>query len=274
MSRKKKLIYKDISYVPNGHKRQKLDLYIPDEGGPFPLIIWVHGGGYRMGSKEDYVPFKYLKAGYAIASKNYRLSQHAVFPAQIEDVKAAVRWLRVRAVTYRLDPNLFGAWGSSAGGHLVGMLGTTGNISEFDVGENPEVSSRVQVVVDYFGPADFLQMDTQRLEKGMRHDPVDSPESRLIGGPVQQNKELSAKANPVKYVTPDAPPFLIIHGDQDLLVPFQQSLLLKDALKKAGVPVSFYRVKGGGHGAFKDSKVQELTMAFFNRYLKAGEQKK
>ena len=106
---------------------------------------------------------EYLKSGYAGASIGYRLSQHAIFPAQIEDVKAAVRWLRANAKTYRLDPNRFAAWGSSAGGHLVAMLGTTGDIAEFEVGENLEVSSWVQAVVDYFGPTDFLQMRVQAM---------------------------------------------------------------------------------------------------------------
>ena len=261
-------VYRDVVYVTDGHERQKLDLYVPAVGENLPLIIWVHGGAWRGGDKAHYIRMAYLKAGYAGASLNYRLSQHAVFPAQIEDVKAAVRWLRANAGTYRLDPNRFAAWGSSAGGHLVAMLGTAGDVAEFDVGENQKVSSRVQAVVDYFGPTDFLQMDTHSLPDGLVHDAPDSPESQLVGGPIQEHKDRVARANPITYVSKDDCPFLIIHGDRDKLVPYHQSVLLKDALEAVGVPVTFYKVEGGGHGWFKDPKVPELTKAFLEKHLK------
>ena len=261
-------VYRDVGYVTEGHKRQKLDLYVPDTGENLPLIIWVHGGAWRGGDKTHYVRMEYLKTGYAGASINYRLSQHAVFPAQIEDVKAAVRWLRANAETYRLNPNRFAAWGSSAGGHLVAMLGTTGDMEEFEVGENLNVSSRIQAVVDYFGPTDFLQMDAQSLPDGLVHDAPDSPESQLVGGPIQEHKDRVSRANPITYVSKDDSPFLIIHGDKDKLVPYQQSVLLKDALEEAGVPVTFYRVEGGGHGWFRDPKVPELTKVFLEQHLK------
>ena len=264
-------VYRDVAYVPEGHERQKLDLYIPEMGEDLPLIIWVHGGAWRGGDKTHTIRMEYLKAGYAGASLNYRLSQHAIFPAQIEDVKAAVRWLRANAKTYRLDPNRFAAWGSSAGGHLVAMLGTTGDVAEFEVGENLKVSSRVQAVVDYFGPTDFLQMDAQSLPEGLVHDAPDSPESQLVGGPIQEHQDRVARANPITYVSKDDSPFLIIHGDRDKLVPYQQSVLLKDALEAAGVPVTFYKVEGGGHGWFKDPKVPELTKVFLKKHLKRAD---
>ena len=253
---------RDLAYVSGGHPRQKLDLYLPKDGENLPLIINIHGGAFRTGSKESGVPLEYLDRGYAVASINYRLSQHAVFPAQIEDCKAAVRWLRAHASEYRLDPDRFAAWGSSAGGHLAAMLGTTGDARELDVGENLAASSRVQAVVDYFGPTDFLQMDAHRLPNGMVHDTPDSPESQLVGGPIQENKEKVAKANPITYLTKNAPPFLICHGDSDPLVPRHQSELLAAALKEAGVPVTFYTVKGGGHGRFNDPNVPRLTREF------------
>ena len=158
--------------------------------------------------------------------------------------------------------------GSSAGGHLAAMLGTAGHVKEFDVGENLNVSSQVQAVVDHFGPTDLLQMDAHRLPGGMMHDTADSPESLLIGGPIRENKEKVARANPITYVTKDAPPFLICHGEMDPLVPHHQSELLEAALKQAGVPVTLYTVKGGGHGSFKDPKVDELTSDFLARHLK------
>jgi acetyl esterase/lipase len=259
--------HRDMAYVTKGHERQKLDLYIPKDGTNLPLIINIHGGAFKGGSKEMGVPFEYLAQGYAVASINYRLSQHAVFPAQIEDCKAAVRWLRANAATYHIAPDRFAAMGSSAGGHLASMLGTTGDVKEFDVGENLQVSSRVQAVVDYFGPTDFVQMDAHRPPGGQVHDSADSPESLLVGGPIQQNKDKVAKANPITYVTKDDPPFLICHGDADPLVPCHQSELLEAALKKAGVPVTFHTVKGAGHGGFKDPKVPELTREFLRKHL-------
>jgi acetyl esterase/lipase len=262
--------HRDLAYVPGGHERQKLDLYLPMDGSNLPLIINIHGGAFRMGSKEQGVPLEYLRQGYALASINYRLSQHAKFPAQIEDCKAAVRWLRARAPEYRLDPKRFAAWGSSAGGHLAAMLGTTGDARDFDVGANLDQSSRVQAVVDYFGPTDFLQMDAHRLSNGMAHDPAGSPESELIGGAIQEHKEKVARANPITYVTPGDPPFLICHGDADQLVPHHQSELLEAALGKAGVPVTFYTVKGAGHGRFNDPKVPEMTRSFLANWLKSA----
>ncbi len=265
-------VHRDIAYVTNGHERQKLDLYVPSAGDkPLPLIVWIHGGAFKMGSKEgvpfDPPPLAYLEQGYAVASLNYRFSQHALFPAQTQDCKAAVRWLRTHAAQYHLNPNKFGAWGPSAGGHLSAMLGVTGHVTAFEVGEYLDISSRVQCVVDYFGPTDFLQMDTQRLPDGQIHDGADSPESELVGGAIQLNRAATARANPITYVTRDAPPFLIVHGDADPLVPHGQSVILVEALQKANVPVTFYTVKGAGHEHFSDPAVPEMTQAFLKKYL-------
>jgi acetyl esterase/lipase len=264
-------VCRDLAYVTEGHERQKLDLYLPEREENHPLIIWIHGGAFLMGSKEgssdDPLPLDYLAQGYALASINYRLSQHAIFPAQIEDCKAAVRWLRAHAARFNLDPTRFAAWGPSAGGHLSAMLGTTGHVTEFDVGEHLAVSSQVQVVVDYFGPTDFLQMDAQRLPDGQLHNPPDSPESELVGGPLQENKAKVARANPITYINSNAPPFLIVHGDQDPLVPYQQSILLVKALQEAGVEVTFYTVEGAGHGGFTDPHLPEVTRSFLAKHL-------
>ncbi len=150
------------------------------------------------------------------------------------------------------------------------MLGTTGDTTEFDAGPNLDQPSRVQAVVDYFGPTDFLQMDAHRLSSGMAHDTPDSPESQLVGGPIQEHVAKVARANPISYVTPADPPFLICHGDQDPLVPHHQSELLAAALEKAKVPVTFYTVKGAGHGGFKDPRVNELTREFLKQHLKSA----
>jgi acetyl esterase/lipase len=261
-------VLRNLAYVTNGHERQKLDLFIPPGAtNPLPLIIWVHGGAWLGGSKDQCPALSYLPKGYAVASINYRLSQHAIFPAQIEDCKAAVRWLRANAKEYNLDPNRFAAWGASAGGHLVALLGTAGDAKKFDVGANLDVSSRVQAVVDFFGPTDLTRMAQDALP-GSRidHDAPDAPEAKLIGGPVQEHKEKAATANPITYVAKDNPPFLIMHGNKDELVPYQQSELLRDALQKAGVPVTFKIIEGAGHG-FGGPDIDRQVAAFFDQQL-------
>ena len=178
-----------------------------------------------------------------------------------------MRWLRAHAAEYGLDAWRVAAYGPSAGGHLAAMLGTTGHTPDFDHGEYLDMPSSVIAVVDLFGPTDFLQMDAHRMPEGMVHDDADSPESELVGGPIQKNPDAVARANPVTYVSPDAPPFLIIHGDRDPLVPYHQSTLLVDALKQAGVPVIFRTVEGGGHGGFTDADLPDLVRTFLARHL-------
>jgi len=226
-----------------------LDIYLPEKAEKrLPLIVWVHGGAWMGGSKDGRSPaLQFASEGYAVAHVGYRLSGEAKFPAQINDCKGAVRWLRANAEKYQLDPEKFIAWGSSAGGHLVAMLGTTGGVKELEgTVNNLKESSRVQGVVDWFGPTDLLRMN--ETESDRRHDAPNSAESKLIGGPLLENKDKAAKASPTNYVSKDAPPFLIMHGDHDLEVPIRQSEILADALKKASVEVTFIPMKGAGHG--------------------------
>jgi acetyl esterase/lipase len=261
-------VLRDVPYVTDGHSRQKLDLYLPRDAARPPLVILIHGGAFRTGDKERENAARWLREGYAVAAANYRLSGDAIFPAQVEDCKAAVRWLRAQAGRYGYDPERFGAYGTSAGGHLAAMVGTTGGQAAFDAGEHRDVSSRVQAVVDNYGPTDFLQMDAHRLPEGQVHDAPDSPESELIGGAIQEHPDRVRAASPVTYVSADDPPFLIIHGDRDPLVPHHLSELLASALERAGVPVTFYTVKGGGHGRFDDPNVARLQSEFFARHLR------
>jgi acetyl esterase/lipase len=255
--------FKDLAYGPSD--ANKLDLYLPEKAdAPTPLIVWVHGGGWQQGDKKGGPALPFVAKGYAVASINYRLSKEATYPAQIEDCKAAVRYLRANAKKYNLDPDRFGAWGGSAGGHLVALLGTAGDVKELEgKGDNLDVSSRVQAVCDWFGPTDLAQM-------GGSHDKPDSPEAKLIGGPLQDNKDKVAKANPIIYVTKTAAPFLIMHGDQDKTVPPSQSDLLNEALKKAGVETSYEVVKGAGHGGEKFNTPESLKLVedFFDKHLK------
>jgi acetyl esterase/lipase len=259
--------HRDLAYVQDGHERQKLDLYVAAKAaGPLPVIVWIHGGGWRNGGKDRPPGITLAAQDYAVASINYRLSQHAVFPAQIEDCKAAIRWLRAHAKEYHLDPDHIGVWGASAGGHLVAMLGTTGGVKELEgTGGNLDRSSRVQAVVDLFGPTDLLKMG------GSHNNPM-SPESLLIGGPLQENKAKAAKANPIAYVTREAAPFLILHGDKDPAVPISQSELLAEALKQAGVAVIFKPIPDAGHGgpAFSSPENLKMIKEFFDKHLKKG----
>jgi acetyl esterase/lipase len=267
-------VHTNLEYVLGGHARQRVDLYLPAKADtPLPVIVWIHGGAWLAGSKDgggSALPF--VGKGYAVASINYRLSQHAVFPAQIEDCKAAIRWLRANAKTYNLNPERIGVWGASAGGHLVALLGTAGGAEELEGKDgNADQSSRVQAVVDFFGPTDFLQMDAHAVPgAGLKHDPPSSPESRLIGGAIQENVEKAERANPIKYVTRDAPPFLIVHGEQDPLVPCHQSELLYEALKRAPSDVTFYKIAGAGHGGpeFNTDMMRAAVQAFFDKHLK------
>ena len=261
-------VYRNLEYVQGGHERQKLDLYLPEKAdGPLPVIVWVHGGAWLAGSKDGGGPaLPFVGKGYAVAAINYRLSQHATFPAQIEDCKAAIRWLRANAKTYNLAPDHIGVWGASAGGHLVALLGTSGDVKDLEGKEGPtDQSSRVQAVVDWFGPTDLTKM-------GGSHDQPNSPEARLLGGPVQDNKDKAARASPITYVAKDNPPFLILHGDKDPTVPFSQSVLLAEALKKAGVEVTLQPVKGAGHGGREFSSAENLKLIeeFLDRHLKQG----
>ncbi len=262
---------RDLEYVTGGHERHRLDLFLPEKApGPLPLIIWVHGGGWRNGSKDGCPPLRqgFLERGYAVASINYRLSSHAVFPAQIEDCKAAIRWLRAHASEYGLDAGKFGVWGSSAGGHLVALLGTSGDVKEFDVGGNAGTSSRVQAVCDFYGPTDFVKFaSTPGYES---HASATSPEANLLGGAPLENKDKAARASSITYITKDDPPFLIVHGDKDPVVPLNQSEALHAALETAGMGTHLHIIHGAGHGGagFAGQDITDMVAKFFDETLK------
>ncbi len=265
-------VYRDLAFVGGGHERQKLDLYLPQEADhPIPVIVWIYGGAWRAGSKEanPLLSFvvSFVNDGFAVVSVNYRLSQHATFPAQFEDVRLALEWLRANAGTFGLDVDHMAAWGNSSGGHLAALLGTTTGVP---LATNTNPSTRVQAVVDFFGPTDFLQMDEHRLPDGLIHNTPDSPESQLIGGAIQDNRDKALRANPITYVTSDDAPFLIVHGDADKLVPLHQSQLLYNALTSSGVAATFRTLEGAGHGgpAFTTDQVRQLVLDFLNAHLK------
>ncbi len=266
---------KDIPYAGTKNPRQTLDLMLPrsatSSGKPLPVVVYIHGGAFRAGDKAMGIgPLAPLveTGEFAGATINYRLSGEATWPAQIHDVKAAIRWIRANAAKYGLDPDRVGVMGESAGGHLASMLGTSGGIADLEgqVGPHGGVSSRVRCVVDLFGPSDFPAMGDHPSR--IDHNAADSPESRLIGGPLPELKEAARAASPITYVGRDDPPFLIIHGTEDPLVPIDQSERLAKALKAAGVPCAYYRVVGGGHGQFRRPEVPRLIRQFLDKSLR------
>ena len=238
---------------------QVLDLYTPGDGGPWPLVIAIHGGAFMHGDRRrelGHLP-ALRDAGYAVAAVEYRFSGEALFPAGVLDVKRATAYLRAHAAELNLDPSFFAAWGRSAGGHLSAMLGvTSGQATEFDGAGG---DSSVQAVVDWYGPSDFLVMDAQFIagppDGGappvQNHDDPLSPESRWVGGPIQELPEVTARANPIDYITGAGsllPPFFLAAGTSDHLVPYQQTLILADALRAHGTPAELHILPLARHG--------------------------
>lgn len=259
----------DVPYAGTDNARQRLDLYLPKarkDDKPLPVVVFIHGGAWQAGDKRGgygmIAPL--VESGdYIGVSVGYRLSDEAIWPAQIHDCKAAIRWLRANAKKYNLDPNKIGVTGTSAGGHLVAMLGTTGDTPNLEgpLGEYVKESSRVQCVVDQFGPTDLLAM-------GGSHNNPNSPESKLVGGAVQEMQKVAREASATTHVSKDDPPFLLIHGTDDRVVPFNQSELLHEALQKAGVESVLVPVQGGGHGNFGTSDVTQRMRQFFDNHLR------
>ena len=240
--------YIDLEYARAGDRSLCLDLYLPESHArPWPVILYIHGGAWREGSKAHPRALRFVSEGYAVASVGYRLSQEAIFPAQIHDCKAAVRWLRANADAYGLDTDRIAAWGESAGAHLASLLGASAGVADLE-GELgcQEQSSAVTAVCSWFGPSDFLRMNDGPGE--MDHDAADSPESQLVGAPIQVRPDLVARANPITYVTSGAPPFLLMHGTGDRVVIPSQSELLHEALTRAGVRSTLILLGGLGHG--------------------------
>jgi acetyl esterase/lipase len=224
-----------VARIP-GYRPLRLDLRRPATDGAVPVVVWIHGGGWRKGGRGLHVfaaeefHERVLRRGYAVADVEYRLSREAVFPAQLLDVKAALRWLRAFAPELGLDADRFVAWGESAGGHLAALAGlVTDPALEGDAGV-VGTSSAVQAVVDWYGPADMaLFLDDDRTAQ-----PAGSAEEWLLGGPLAELPAQVAAASPTSYVRPDAPPFVLLHGTADTTVPYRHSEVLAAALRDAG----------------------------------------
>lgn len=261
----------DLTYCTMSGIPQKLDLYFPQAGaaGPLPLLVYVHGGGWTGGDKRQGSEIVDIPAmsrrGYAVAAVNYRRAPEHKFPAPLNDVKCAIRFLRANASTYRLDPNRIGIWGGSAGGHLSAFVGLTDASAGFDVGEYYEQPSSVCAVADLFGPSD-LTVDMTLLQKLLLYRAF---------GTIDPRAPILKQASPVNYISRGAPPFLILQGDQDDVVPLAQSRVFYELLKAAGVDATFVVVKNANHnfaptgGVISPSRAElsDMLGLFFDRWV-------
>lgn len=262
-------VSRDIEFAKVDGHSLKLDLYRPVNASSPPLVVWVHGGAWRAGSKDSMPLGELVRRGFAIASVDYRLSPVAKFPAQVHDCKAAIRFLRATEKQYGYNASKIGIAGSSAGGHLVAEIGVTNGHPELEgtVGKHLDQTSSVQAVVDYYGPTNFLTILKQSTPHGLS---VRVPALQLLlGSPPEENLALAKLASPVFHVDKDDPPLLMIHGDQDPQVPINQSHELHGVFKELGLTVSLEVVHSGAHGGpqfYDDSRIN-LVEHFFARHL-------
>ncbi len=262
----------DVEYGQAGEVKLKLDTLVPKEPAAkkLPCIVWIHGGAWHAGDKSSGrgILTPLVATGeYVGVSVGYRLTGVACWPAQIHDCKAAIRWTRAHAEELGIDPDKIGVWGASAGGHLVAMLGTSGDVKEVE-GEcgSPECSSRVACVCDYFGPTDFVGYEGYVAASEKKNGAI----YKLFGGTVKEKMELAKQASPVNFVTTDDPPFLFLHGTEDPLVPLSQSEVLDKKLKEAGVDSKLIVIKGAGHG-FGGDEINKRVRNFFAKHLQGKE---
>jgi acetyl esterase/lipase len=256
----------DITYATVDGEELKLDLARPKDAKlPLPLVVVIHGGGWAAGNRKghDNLTWELASRGYVSATISYRFAPKYPFPAQIQDVKAAVRFLRANAERFAIDPAKVGAVGFSAGAHLSMMLGTMDKEDGYDdVGENRDQSSKVQAVVSYFGPTDLLQPYPDATKPILQ---------KFLGGPIEEKHDLARRASPITYVNAGDAPMLLLQGTKDPLVPHDQAVRMADALTKVGVPGRVELLLGAGHG-WGGAEVQRTAAeayAFFEQYLKA-----
>lgn len=235
-------------------------------------MVYVQGSAW--GEQDVYFSLPKLvplaQAGFVVASVKHRASTVAKFPAFLQDVKSAIRFLRAHADTYCIDPNQVGIWGDSSGGHAAQMVGVTGDMGEFKTSDNGEISDAVQAVVDFYGPSDVTHINDAPRDPQFTADKEHIPEDILFGGCVIDHPEIAQPGNPLNYMekSKPLPPFLIVHGDEDPMVPFHQSVLTARKLQETGHTVEFVKVVGAGHGTFLwTPEVTDLVIRFFQAWL-------
>lgn len=267
----------DQPYADNTNPKQRVDVYLPKKRNsdkPLPVVAMIHGGGWVNGDRIGYgaLGIQLARTGdYAAVAVGYRLSKEAHWPAQVHDCKAAIRWIRAHAKELNLDADKIAVWGSSAGGHLSSLLGTSGDVKELegDLGPNTSFSSRVQCVVNLCGPEDF----TQAMMFDKEGLPIwkDDAVSRLLGGNASDRPAEAKAASPVTHVTQDDPPFITFHGTQDQRVAFRHAETIHAALKKAGVVSLLVPITGGGHSSVGHPEVKVRGQQFTDKILRGIE---
>jgi acetyl esterase/lipase len=265
-------IREGLTYGPN--ERNDLDLFLPKDDGKSlrPAVIVIHGGAWRGGDKKDMriLAEPLAQRGYVVAAINYRLAPKWSYPAQLDDCQRAVRWLRKNAKEFRVDPKRFGAAGASAGGHLALLFGTREVRDDSDA-DLKGISSKVQCVLSICGPTDLTD---KRYAQAARDSDLGKILIEFIGKPYDEEPNLWKEASPIYHVSPDDAPTFIIHGDQDSIVPFEQSVRFAEALRKVGVEVQLVAIKGMDHGPTTPEQRDELMKAvgqaleFFDKHLK------
>lgn len=282
---------RDVRYATAGGVPLHVDIYLPEAHAKkigntpgqevksetdlprLPVVVWLHGGAWRVGSKDFCPAARFATRGYAVVSVQYRFSQQAVFPAQIHDCKGAIRWIRANAGVYGFDPDRIGVWGVSAGAHLALLLGVTDGSAphEGDVGGNLEHSSRVAAVLNWFGPTDLRAINV------IGRDNAGNAVAKLLGGSGEKTAALAELASPLLFVGPGDAPLMTKHGDLDVLVPIAQSEQLHEAYRQAGLEERLVVIKGGGHGFPPHPDEAKMTpethlgaaLVFFDKHLKA-----
>ena len=253
----------DVAYADDGHPRRRLTLVLPKQptvSGPLPLIVYIHGGGWKAGDHRGGVRVLeglVATGRFAGASIGYRLTDEVTWPKPYDDCRRALGWLRRNASGMGIDPDRIVTYGHSAGGHLATMLAV-----------REEGPDRIAGAIDFYGPKDLLSMQAQSPPDGViDHDAPDSPESLLLGGAVQERPGIARAASPIGFVDPGDPPLLVIHGDRDRLVPFAQSEAFVKAIRREGGSVVFLEIEGGGHGGFRNPRIPEGVRAFLEHHL-------
>ncbi len=271
-------VIRDVEFASTPHGPLLLDIYLPDTSSdtPLPVLMYIFGGGWAIGNRHQVRVFQwqnFAQHGYAVVGISYRLSHQDIFPAQIHDCKKALRWIRSNAKKYNFDAQRIGVFGSSAGGHLSALMGTSGDVLELEgpleAGDEDYIG-QLQAVADFMGPTDMEQAEAQRLKPGMSWVSRGSIATALFGDKIANVPELVRSANPLTYIKPGMPPFFIVHGEKDRVVPVGQSILLHEALQASGNESELIILEGKGHTDVKAYGADEIfskLKAFFDRHL-------
>ena len=276
------VVYAQVPDRGYTNKALTMHLVIPQDKKPHPVILYINGGGFINANNDDYMQqwLDLAEHGYVVASMTYRVAPTSTFPAPLEDVKSAVRFLRANAEKFSIDAQHIGVFGGSAGGYLAAMAGTTNGVKSFDKGDNLNYSSDVQAVVDVYGVSDVTKIGADYNEAVQKtHESAAATEALWVNGSpvfggkdggINANPEGSKAANPLTYISKKTAPFLLMHGDADVLVSPSQTELLREELANHNIEAIRYLVKGAAHGGpyWVQPEIMDIVIAFYDKHLK------